>query len=44
VWIVVWWSLRAYTQRHMGTRPGDWLVAGGFTLLGVFHLVVLATL
>ncbi len=40
VWIAGWWFLRAVTQRHMGSRPGDWLVAGGFTLLGLFHLAV----
>lgn len=37
-WIALWWFLRAVTQRHMGSRPGDWLVAGGFTLLGLFHV------
>lgn len=40
VWIAGWWFLRAATQRHMGSRPGDWLVAAGFTLIGVFHLAV----
>jgi hypothetical protein len=40
VWIGLWWLLRAITQRHMGSRPGDWLVAGWFGLLGVFHLGV----
>lgn len=39
-WIAGWWFLRAATQRHMGSRPGDRLVAAGFTLLGLFHLVV----
>ncbi|WP_424004869.1 hypothetical protein ACOZ4I_18375 (plasmid) [Haloarcula salina] len=38
VWIAVWWFLRAATQRHMGSRTGDWLVASGFTALGLFHL------
>lgn len=40
VWIALWWFLRALTQRNMGSRPGDWLVAGWFGLLGVFHLAV----
>jgi len=40
VWIAVWWFLRAATQRHMGSRPGDWLVATGFVAIGVFHLIV----
>ena len=40
VWIACWWFLRAATQRHMGSRLGDWLVAAGFTLIGVFHLAV----
>lgn len=44
VWIAGWWVLRAVTQRQMGSRPGDWLVAAGFTLLGLFHLAVVATL
>jgi hypothetical protein len=39
-WIAGWWFLRAATQRHMGSRPGDWLVAVGFSLLGAFHLAV----
>ncbi|MGB9931808.1 hypothetical protein [Haloarcula amylolytica] len=39
VWLAIWWFLRAATQRHMGSRPGDWLVAVGFTAIGVFHLV-----
>lgn len=39
-WIAGWWFLRAATQRHMGSRIGDRLVAVGFALLGVFHLVV----
>lgn len=38
VWISIWWFLRAATQRHMGSRSGDWLVAAGFTAIGVFHL------
>jgi len=38
VWIAGWWFLRAATQRHMGSRTGDWLVAAGFTALGLFHL------
>ena len=41
-WIAGWWFLRAATQRHMGSRPGDRLVAAGFTLLGLFHLVFAA--
>jgi hypothetical protein len=41
-WIALWWFLRAITQRHMGSRPGDWLVAVWFVLLGVFHLAVAA--
>ncbi len=40
VWIAGWWFLRAATQRHMGSRVGDRLVAAGFVLLGVFHLAV----
>lgn len=40
VWIAGWWFLRAGTQRHMGSRPGDWIVAAGFSLLGLFHLGV----
>jgi hypothetical protein len=40
-WIAGWWLLRAATQRHMGSRPGDWLVAIGFTLIGLFHLVAI---
>jgi hypothetical protein len=43
VWIAGWWFLRAATQRHMGSRPGDWLVAAGFTLIGLFHLAVAVT-
>lgn len=39
-WIAGWWFLRAATQRHMGSRTGDRLVAAGFTLIGVFHLAV----
>lgn len=39
-WIAGWWFLRAATQRHMGSRPGDRLVAAGVTLLGLFHLAV----
>lgn len=39
-WVGLWWFLRAVTQRNMGSRPGDWLVAGWFTLLGLFHLAV----
>jgi hypothetical protein len=39
-WIAGWWFLRALTQRHMGSRVGDWLVAAGFTLIGLFHLGV----
>lgn len=39
-WIAGWWFLRAATQRHMGSRLGDWLVAAGFTLVGLFHLAV----
>jgi hypothetical protein len=42
VWIALWWFLRAFTQRNMGSRPGDWLVATWFALLGVFHLAVAA--
>jgi len=37
-WLAGWWFLRAITQRQMGSRVGDWLVAAGFTLLGLFHL------
>lgn len=40
VWISLWWFLRALTQRNMGSRPGDWLVAAWFVLLGLFHLAV----
>jgi hypothetical protein len=40
VWIAGWWFLRAATQRHMGSRPGDRLVASGFALVGLFHLAV----
>jgi hypothetical protein len=40
VWIAGWWFLRAATHPHMGSRPGDWGVAAGFTLIGVFHLAV----
>lgn len=39
-WVAGWWFLRAATQRHMGSRLGDWLVAAGFTLIGLFHLAV----
>ncbi|MUW13479.1 hypothetical protein GJ633_01555 [Halorubrum sp. CBA1125] len=39
-WIAGWWFLRAATQRHMGSRTGDRLVAAGFALLGLFHLAV----
>jgi hypothetical protein len=39
-WIAGWWFLRAATQRHMGSRPGDRLVAAGFALIGLFHLAV----
>jgi hypothetical protein len=39
-WIAGWWFLRAATQRHMGPRRGDRLVAAGFALLGVSHLGV----
>lgn len=39
-WIAGWWFLRAATQRHMGSRTGDRLVAAGFALLGAFHLAV----
>jgi hypothetical protein len=42
-WIAGWWFLRAVMQRHMGTRTGDWVVAGGFTTLGLFHLAVAVT-
>lgn len=41
-WIAGWWFLRALTQRHMGARPGDWLVAAWFALLGSFHLAFAA--
>lgn len=37
--IAGWWVLRAATQRHVGGRRADWLIAGGFVLLGLFHLV-----
>lgn len=39
-WIAGWWVLRAATQRHMGSRPGDRLVTASFMLIGLFHLVV----
>ncbi|QZP39421.1 hypothetical protein [Halobaculum magnesiiphilum] len=39
-WIAGWWFLRATTQRHMGSRTGDRLVAAGFALIGVFHFAV----
>ena len=39
-WIALWWFLRALTQRNMGSRPGDWLVAAWFVFLGLFHLAV----
>jgi hypothetical protein len=39
-WIAGWWFLRAATQRHMGARRGDRIVAAGFTLLGLFHFAV----
>ncbi|MBV0902847.1 hypothetical protein [Haloarcula salina] len=38
VWIAGWWFLRAATQRHMGSRVGDRLVAVGFAAIGMFHL------
>jgi hypothetical protein len=42
-WIAGWWFLRAATQRHMGSRPGDWAVAVGFALIGAFHLAAAAS-
>jgi hypothetical protein len=39
-WIAGWWFLRAWTQRRMGSRTGDRLVAVGFGALGAFHLAV----
>jgi len=38
-WIAGWWFLRAATQRHMGSRAGDRLIAVGFAAIGAFHLV-----
>ncbi|WP_380678335.1 hypothetical protein [Salinigranum sp. GCM10025319] len=41
-WIAGWWFIRAATQRHMGSRIGDRLVAAGFVLIGLFHLAFVA--
>lgn len=40
LWIAGWWGLRSASQYYLGRRPGDWLIAAGFLILGFAHLGV----